>query len=250
MKKQTRCTYCILLLIFYLTYMMLTSVNVFADVFVPSVSKDTYVYDSADILSPETKQSVNDMLDKLEQDTSIEFAVITISSIDGLSIEDYSNQVYNELGIGKRDSDNGILLLIAADDSKVRLEIGRGLEGTLTDSICGRILDEHFVNHRSDGDYDAAVSETVSSIVSMELNNFNEADQTQDLTPLESLLLFFLAAVINIVILSWIFGCSPLDFFGCSPGDFDGFDGFGGSGGFSEGGSFGGCFSGGGGASR
>lgn len=152
------------------------------------------------------------MLDKLEQDTSIEFAVITISSIDGLSIEDYSNQVYNELGIGKRDSDNGILLLIAADDSKVRLEIGRGLEGTLTDSICGRILDEHFVNHRSDGDYDAAVSETVSSIVSMELNNFNEADQTQDLTPLESLLLFFLAAVINIVILSWIFGCSPLDF--------------------------------------
>lgn len=241
MKTKAKRICAIFFLIFY-TFMMLSATNVFADVYIPSVLEDTYVYDSAGILSDETQQNVNGTLYKLEQDTSIEFAVITISSLNGLSIEDYSNQVFNKLGIGKRDSDNGILLLIAADDSIVRLEIGRGLEGTLTDSICGRILDEHFVNHRSDRDYDAAVSETVSSIVSMELNNSNEANQIQDLTFLESLQLFFLAAVIAIVILSEIFG-------GCSGGS-GGFDGFGGSGGFSGGDSFGGGFSGGGGASR
>ena len=244
MKTKAKRIYAIFFLIFY-TFMMLSSTNVFADVYIPSVLEDTYVYDSAGILSDETQQNVNGTLYKLEQDTSIEFTVITISSLNGLSIEDYSNQVFNELGIGKRDSDNGILLLIAADESKVRLEIGRGLEGTLTDSICGRILDEHFVNHRSDGDYDAAVSETVSSIVSMELNNPNEADQTQDLTFLESLLLYFLAAVIAIVILREIFGGRS-----AGAGGSGGFDGFGGSGGFSGGGSFGGGFSGGGGASR
>lgn len=244
MKTKAKRIYAIFFLIFY-TFMMLSSTNVFADVYIPSVLEDTYVYDSAGILSDETQQNVNGTLYKLEQDTSIEFTVITISSLNGLSIEDYSNQVFNELGIGKRDSDNGILLLIAADESKVRLEIGRGLEGTLTDSICGRILDEHFVNHRSDGDYDAAVSETVSSIVSMELNNPNEADQTQDLTFLESLLLYFLAAVIAIVILREIFGGRS-----AGSGGSGGFDGFGGSGGFSGGGSFGGGFSGGGGASR
>lgn len=244
MKTKAKRIYAIFFLIIY-TFMMLSVTNVFADVYIPSVLEDTYVYDSAGILSDETQQNVNGMLYKLEQDTSIEFAVITISSLNGLSIEDYSNQVFNELGIGKRDSDNGILLLIAADESKVRLEIGRGLEGTLTDSICGRILDEHFVNHRSDGDYDAAVSETVSSIVSMELNNSNEADQTQDLTFLESLLLYFLAAVIAIVILREIFGGRS-----AGSGGSGGFDGFGGSGGFSGGGSFGGGFSGGGGASR
>lgn len=247
MKTKAKRIYAIFFLIIY-TFMMLSVTNVFADVYIPSVLEDTYVYDSAGILSDETQQNVNGTLYKLEQDTSIEFAVITISSLNGLSIEDYSNQVFNELGIGKRDSDNGILLLIAADESKVRLEIGRGLEGTLTDSICGRILDEHFVNHRSDGDYDAAVSETVSSIVSMELNNSNEADQTQDLTFLESLLLYFLAAVIAIVILREIFGGRSAGSGGS--GGSGGFDGFGGSGGFSGGGSFGGGFSGGGGASR
>ena len=116
MKTKAKRICAIFFLIFY-TFMMLSATNVFADVYIPSVLEDTYVYDSAGILSDETQQNVNGTLYKLEQDTSIEFAVITISSLNGLSIEDYSNQVFNKLGIGKRDSDNGILLLIALNSA-------------------------------------------------------------------------------------------------------------------------------------
>lgn len=138
--------------------------NAYAAVYIPKVLPDTYVYDLADILSDETEEIVNEKLDKLEEDTTIEIAVITIPSLGGVPIEDYANEEFNTLGIGKADRNNGVLLLISTEESRVRIEVGRGLEGTLTDSRSGRILDNYFVEYRAKGDYDTGVRETVDAI--------------------------------------------------------------------------------------
>lgn len=157
---------CKTIAVFFLLMLMalFCCTHAYAAVYIPKVLSDIYVYDSADILSDETERIVNEKLDKLEEDTTIEIAVITIPSLGGMPIEDYANEEFNTLGIGKADQNNGVLLLISTEEPRVRIEVGRGLEGTLTDSRSGRILDNYFVEYRAKGDYDTGVRETVDAI--------------------------------------------------------------------------------------
>lgn len=131
----------------------------------PDVKKDTFIYDQGDFLNDDEERKVNELLIKLEKASTIEFAVITIPSLNDLTIEEYANKMANELGIGKKEKDNGVLLLISKTDNKVRLEIGNGLQGILTDSISGRILDNYFVQYRESNEYEKAVSQTVQAVI-------------------------------------------------------------------------------------
>ncbi len=140
---------------------------------VPKVLKDTYVYDQGDFIDEEFEKNTNNFLDELEEKTKIEFVVITIPDLNGYSIEQYANKLANKLGIGKEKEDNGILLLVSKKDNRVRLEIGDGLQGILTDSMCGRILDDYFVPLRKEGNYNQAVFDTVQAT----LNTLNASDE-------------------------------------------------------------------------
>lgn len=152
----------IVLLFISVTY---GSVNAASEIKLPDVKKDTFVYDQGKFLNDEEETKINQLLVELEKCTTIEFAVITIPSLESFTIEEYANKLANKLGIGKEDKDNGILLLISKTDSRVRLEIGNGLQGILTDSISGRILDNYFVPNRENDDYDKAMSETVQAVI-------------------------------------------------------------------------------------
>ena len=145
-----------------------TPLNSLADsskIKLPDVKKDTFIYDQGDFLNDDEERKVNELLVKLEKASTIEFAVITIPSLNDLTIEEYANKMANELGIGKKEKDNGVLLLISKTDNKVRLEIGNGLQGILTDSISGRILDNYFVPYRESNEYEKAVSQTVQAVI-------------------------------------------------------------------------------------
>ena len=134
---------------------------------IPTVKADVYVYDDGNIIDDDIEKQLNSLLITLEEKTSAEVAVITIESLLGKEIEDYSINLANTLGIGKADKDNGVLLLISESDVKVRLEIGRGLEGCLNDSKCGRILDDYFVPYREKNEYSEGTYQTIQAIVSV-----------------------------------------------------------------------------------
>lgn len=165
MNKLTNIFAKIVVLLLLLVSVTCTSVYGASSIKLPDVKKDTFVYDQGNFLTDEEETKVNDLLVKLENCTTVEFAVITIPSLEDLTIEEYANKMANQLGIGKADKDNGILLLISKTDSRVRLEIGNGLQGILTDSISGRILDNYFVPNRENNDYDKAMSETVQAVI-------------------------------------------------------------------------------------
>ena len=224
------------------------------EVSIPIIEKDTYIYDNGNMLSDNTEKEINSLLTKLESGTGAEMVVITITDLSGLTIEEYANQLFNSLEIGKKEEDNGVLLLISRDDARVRLEIGIGFEDVLTDSTCGAILDKYFVPFRNSNDYDAAVKFTSQEVCKRiaeaygfsmdEISNKNATSDKKTGSSDETIVAFLVFFILfAIVILAAIYFD---DSNGSGPGFYGGY--FGNSSGNS--GSFGGGSSDGGGASR
>ena len=106
------------------------------------------------MLSPATVESLNAALYRHEQETSNQVVVHTIPSLGGEAIETYSIRLATELKAGQKGKDNGVLLLVARDDRKVRIEVGYGLEGALPDVLCARIIRDEIVPRFKQGDMD------------------------------------------------------------------------------------------------
>ncbi len=124
-----------------------------------------YVNDFAGMLSPSTKAELNAALAQFTKETTSEISVVTISSLQGDAIEEYANQLLREWGIGTKEKNNGALLLISKEDRQMRIEVGYGLEGALTDaessSIVNNILRPAFRAEKYDEGVKAAVSAMV-----------------------------------------------------------------------------------------
>ncbi len=151
---------------------MMTAGFVFAN---PIFAKDlvfpepeNYVSDFANVISSSTESKLNEELKQFEDDTSNQIFVVSVTDYQGTYLEDYAVKLFEAWGIGQKDRDNGILLLFqpeAPSGSRVRIEVGYGLEGAVTDSIAGRILDNYFMDSYFDKDYDSAVEDTVTELI-------------------------------------------------------------------------------------
>ena len=220
---------------------------------IPTVLKDVYVYDEDNIIDDEIESKINTLLIELEEKTTAEVAVVTVKSLLDMEIEDYSYELANTLGIGKKDEDNGVLLLISKSDTRVRLEIGEGLEGCLNDSKCGRILDNYFVPYREKSEYSTGTYETIKAVVSVIAKEYDvtigevdgsiaeEIEKQDELTSGD--IWFIIIIIILILFVSFIIGVAD------SGSTYRG-GGFSSGGGGFSGGRFGGGSFGGGGASR
>lgn len=248
MKKRFLCSSIILVLLSIIlsTFCSYTSFAASNDIISINDKEDVYIYDKDNLIDDKAEKELNLMLIDLEKKTSAEFAVISIPTLNNLTIEEYSYKLFNELGIGKKGKDNGVLLLFSKTDTKVRLEIGRGLEGCLNDGKCGRILDNYFVPYREENNYTDATKFTVNAVLSViaeeynvELNDVEHVDVPEE-SESKIPLWFIILLIILLVLLEIGVGGSS----GGSGGYYRG----GSSGGFSGG--FGGGGSGAGGASR
>jgi uncharacterized protein len=99
-----------------------------------------WVTDQANIYSPEFEEKLNNSISAFEEETGNEIAVLTISKLPEASIEEYGVEVFEKWGVGKEGEDNGVLVVIAKEDREMRIEVGYGLEGKITDSMAGRII--------------------------------------------------------------------------------------------------------------
>lgn len=104
-----------------------------------------YVTDPSSILSPAATDTINAILGRLEKSTGIETAVVMLPSIGENDIFDFSTSLFRKWGIGKKKSDNGLLILFVMDQHKVRFATGYGIEGTMTDAMSKRIQMQYMV---------------------------------------------------------------------------------------------------------
>ena len=173
MKRKKRSLIYFSTLLIVLICIFLTTITVSAasnekdEIPIPTVRKDVYVYDEVNIINDDVEKQVNSLLIDLEKQTGAEVAVVTVKSLMNKEIEDYSYELANTLGIGKADEDNGVLLLVSESDGEVRLEAGRGLEGCLPDSRCGRILDNYFKPYWGVGECSQSTHETIKAVISV-----------------------------------------------------------------------------------
>ncbi len=134
------------------------------------------VNDYAKMLSPATVQQLENMLATLEQEESTQIAVLTVTSLNGANLEGFSMKVVESWGIGQKGLDNGALLLIAKNDRKIRIEVGYGLEGSLTDLTAGRIIDNIITPQFRNGNFNQGIVAGVSAMISAVHGEFNVQD--------------------------------------------------------------------------
>jgi len=101
-----------------------------------------FVNDYANVLSASEERQLVSMISEVRQKTGAEIAVVTIQSLEGNEIDDFSNRLFEKWGIGQKGKDNGLLFLAAMKDRKMRIEVGYGLEGAIPDAQAGRIRRE------------------------------------------------------------------------------------------------------------
>ena len=134
-KKRQKIYFAFFLLFLIVILSNMTSTTLAA---VVSPTSDFYVNDNAGVLTRETKQYIMDTNVELQKKTGAQIVVVTVKSLNGMSIEDYAYQLFNSWGIGDKNKDNGLLLLCSYGDREFRVEVGYGLEGKLPDGKTDR----------------------------------------------------------------------------------------------------------------
>ncbi|MGD8990943.1 MAG: TPM domain-containing protein [Desulfobacterales bacterium] len=135
------------------------------------------VNDTAAMLSAATRQQLEDVLARLEQTDSTQIVVLIIPSLGGEVLEEFSIKVVDQWKIGQKDLDNGALLIIAKNDRKIRIEVGYGLEGSLTDLMAGRIIRNVIVPHFKAGNFDQGVIDGVQAIIEVVRGEYKAAKE-------------------------------------------------------------------------
>lgn len=122
------------------------------------------VNDLAGLISRGTEAELERRMAELESSDSTQLVILTITSLEGEVLEEYSIKVAEEWGIGQKGYDNGALLLVSKNDRAVRLEVGYGLEGSLTDLLAGRIIDNEILPNFSAGRFDAGFLKGIEAV--------------------------------------------------------------------------------------
>ena len=142
------------------------------------------VHDDAHALKTETVDQLEKDLKAYEDSTSNQIAILIVQSLDGEVLEEYSLKVAEKWKLGQKGKDNGVLLLVAVDDHKMRIEVGLGLEGVLTDAQSNRIIRNEIAPEFRRGDYDAGINAGVQGIIKAIAGEYSSSDNSDisDLT--------------------------------------------------------------------
>lgn len=123
------------------------------------------VVDNAQLLSPETERQLDAQLAGLEQQTGRQVVVATLPDLQGYEIEEYGYQLGRAWGIGQKGEDNGALLIVAPNERKVRIEVGYGLEGVLTDALSSVIIQRAVLPQFKAGNYEQGIVDGTNEVV-------------------------------------------------------------------------------------
>lgn len=157
------------------------------------------VNDYAKILTAEQATAIEGLLAQYEQQTSNQFAVLTVDSLEEDSLENFSMRTMEKWRLGQKGKDNGALLLIVKNERKVRIEVGYGLEPVLTDVFCGNTIRDVLAPAFRDGNYGQGIADTLYAMMQKtgaEFTNYNPQYTAQPETEIPNIVVIFFTVLI------------------------------------------------------
>lgn len=151
------------------------------------------INDFAGVLSTEWKATLTELAHQIEQNTSAQVAVVIINSLEGVDKESYALAIGEQWGVGQKNKDNGIVFLIALLEREYRIEIGKGLEGTLNDAKIGRIARTYLISAFKREEYGQGIYDTLEAIrkvISQEPDTTLASEDT--------------SGIIHLILLGWL----------------------------------------------
>ncbi|QOD65038.1 YgcG family protein [Ochrobactrum sp. MT180101] len=137
------------------------------DASTPAQALTGRVVDAAGIIDPAERQQLTQKLADFEAKSSDQVVVVTVPSLNGEDIETYSNRLFRAWALGQKQENNGILLVVAPNDRKVRIEVGYGLEGVMTDALSSVIINGTIIPEFRTGNYSNGIVQGVDGILSV-----------------------------------------------------------------------------------
>jgi uncharacterized protein len=164
------------------------------------------VVDDAAVLDAATRASLTEKLAALETKSTDQLVVATVRSLQGTSVEDYANRLFREWRLGQQGKNNGVLMLVAPNDRKVRIEVGYGLEGTLPDAVSKLIIENAILPRFRANDFAGGISRGVDDVIQVLTDNSEEWKQRaagqrpkSQLTEVQATVIFFLVAALGTI---------------------------------------------------
>lgn len=223
----------------------------------PKATKEFYVNDFADVISGSDEEKILARGAELANKTTAQVVVITIDDLNGQEAYDYAADIGNEWGVGDKEKDNGVVILLSVGDRKIEIATGDGIGNVITPAKAGRIIDTYGLEKLSNDDFSGGVTAIFDAVVN-EIYIANGLEVPEGYTPIDEvesnetssgkILVSWIILIVIVIVLSFFMGRrggggrGGFFFFGPTfPMGRGGFSGRGGFGGFSGGGgSFGG----------
>lgn len=161
-KKQNSFFYALIVMILV---MCLSNPMYVKAISIPEPTESFYVNDTAELISEENENYVIATNEDLYKKTGAQVVVVTIESLEGTSVEEYSTELFRKYGIGDADKNNGILILLSLNDRECRIEVGYGLEGTINDAKAGRIMDRFMIPYFKDSKWDEGIINGFDAVI-------------------------------------------------------------------------------------
>jgi uncharacterized protein len=174
------------------------------------------VVDEANILDPAARAALTEKLAALEAKTTDQVVVVTLKSLQGTSIEDFGVELGRRWRVGQKDKNNGVVLIVAPNERKVRIEVGYGLEGTLTDAVSRLIIENAIIPRFRANDFPGGINRGVDDIVSVLTGDAAEWQQRAAKRPEAAVNWGSLLVVLLVV---FVFGLVFLTLVGAIPRD-------------------------------
>lgn len=161
-----------------------------------------FVNDHAHVLSEPTTQKLEKKLQELNTKDSSQVIILTISQLENETIEDFAHRIFNHYKIGQKNKDNGVLICLSKNDRTIRIEVGRGLEGKLTDLTSGRIIREYMRPYLKKNAYDQGIEAGVNAVIQVIQGEFksDEKDLVNPITVLMIIIIFISIWILFFVI--------------------------------------------------
>lgn len=158
---------------------------------IPKPNNNQYIFDYARIIETKDRQDMANIAKSIDDKTGAQIVVVTVDNIDDMSLEEYALKLFRTWGIGDKEKNNGILLLInkeklvSKSSGRVRIEVGYGLEGAINDGKAGYILDKYAMPAFEEGDFSTGITDTFMAISAEVVKEYNIDIENNQLAPLE-----------------------------------------------------------------